>query len=697
MDNVLSIKGLAPSDLGDFTTIALLLLGAIGFVSKGKFWSKPDVYHEHWFHRPQDLTNEHGTTQKTTRDIAQKLEESTKQVVIFWGSQSGTAEGFANRLAREWHLRFGLEVLVADLSDYDIGTICKIPKTKLAIFILSTFGEGDPSDNSAGLWHWIRQSPPLLPNLRYAAFGLGNSNYKHYNRVVDVVVDALTKATATALLPAGRADDASGGTEEDFISWKMDVSEILRTTLKLTERTLSFEPSVNVREDKSLDIIDLYHGEPVVQRATSKAVVHPITITSAHEIFSDSNRNCLHVDIDLTDLPEMVYKTGDHLSIWPVNPSCEVNRLLRLLGLTERQDNPITIEAVSKDVRVRIPTPTTIIALLRHYLEICSPVSRDVVLFLAQLAPTQAASTLLRNLGKSKEAFADFQGREIVTFGRLLEYAAGPDTLWDNLPLAFMVDNLKQMQPRYYSISSSSMISPRHPSITAVVSKNSLANNPVTHIYGVTTNYLLAIKGSVSLPVGTPSPYELSNQNNGLSSSKVFAQVRRSKFRLPTLASHPIVMVAAGTGIAPFRAFISERARLKVMGKPVGRMLLFYGCRRSDEDYLYQQELSELQESLGRLENSASQTLQIITAFSRETDCKVYVQDRIAQKADEVCEMLADHDASFYVCGSAKMAREVARSVEGILQKQRGFDELKWRQWSEAKKGTNRWQEDVWG
>ena len=80
--------------------------------------------------------------------------------------------------------------LVADLSDYDADTIAALPKSTLVIFVLSTFGEGDPSDNAAGLWDWLHKGQDAglkLPGLRYAAFGLGNSNYKYYNRVVDQV------------------------------------------------------------------------------------------------------------------------------------------------------------------------------------------------------------------------------------------------------------------------------------------------------------------------------------------------------------------------------------------------------------------------------------------------------------------------------------------------------------------------------
>ena len=112
-----------------------------------------------------------------------------------------------------------MKALSIDLSDYDSETIALIPESKLSIFILSTFGEGDPSDNTTSFWEWLQKSSSdlRLPNLRYMAFGLGNSNYKYYNRVIDVVVEALDNAGAQRLMPVGKADDAQGATDRKSV------------------------------------------------------------------------------------------------------------------------------------------------------------------------------------------------------------------------------------------------------------------------------------------------------------------------------------------------------------------------------------------------------------------------------------------------------------------------------------------------
>ena len=124
--------------------------------------------------------------------------------------------------------------------------------------------------------------------------------------------------------------------------------------------------------------------------------------------------------------------------------------------------------------------------------------------------------------------------------------------------------------------------------------------------------------------------YALDGPNQICRGGKVFAQVRKSKFKLPLASTCPIIMVAAGVGLAPFRGFIQERARLGSMGLEIGTMKLFFGCRRVDEDLLYREELEYLRD------NTMKATFEILTAFSRHErkadGSKFYVQDRVLEQ-----------------------------------------------------------------
>jgi len=202
------------------------------------------------------------------------------------------------------------------------------------------------------------------------------------------------------------------------------------------------------------------------------------------------------------------------------------------------------------------------------------------------------------------------------------------------------------------------------------------------------------VNGSMQ-QAATPHPrsmtYGLDGPQNLLQNGKIYAHVRKSHFKLPSIASRPVIMVGAGTGIAPFRAFLQERATLLRMGREVGRTVLFFGCRNQYQDFIYDEELQELAQVLG-------ERFSLITAVSRlDRGTKAYVQDRVRENAEEVAELLAKQDTYFYICGLASMARGVSNVVGDELSRRQGWDARQLKDFIESKKRSKRWQQDVWG
>lgn len=594
-----------------------------------------------------------------------------------------------------------MAALVADMSDYESDSIARISESKLAFFISSTFGEGDPPDNVHDFWSWTESTRGKpLRKLQYFAFGLGNSNYKHYNAVIDDITARVEKLGATAMLPTGRADDVAGETEEHFSAWKATVLQTLKSRMGLAEHDPIYEPSLKVFvDDLSLDKAIVSHGVPMEQaarRAAARTVspIHALQVKSSHELFDVTNdRNCLHMEIDLSGVTGLKYKTGDHLAVFPTNPDAEVARLARSLGLSSKMQSAISIEALEEGTKPKVPSSTTISALLSHYLEITASVSRDVVASLVEFAPSQEAKERLLMLSKDAKLFHDHSSSQYVNLGRLLEYADSREAAWSSIPLSFVVEVIPAMRPRYYSISSSSVVQPRQAAITAVVADKALSTTGAS-IPGLATNYLLAMKCSMEqTPVPHPRgmAFALDGPQDLLRNGKIFAQIRKSQFKLPSTAARPVIMVGAGTGVAPFRAFLQERATLLRMGREVGRTMLFFGCRNECHDFIYKEEFEEVAKILG-------ERFSLITAFSRpDTGGKAYVQDRVKEYADGVCDLLVNQDAHFYICGSAAMAREVSNRVSVELKKRLGWDEQQLKEFAESKKKSRRWQQDVWG
>jgi NADPH-ferrihemoprotein reductase len=685
-----AVQSAKPSSTADGVAILIFLLSAFGYLTRGRVWDKADPHYGVWFERPQLEDGASSGRITATRDVAQKLIEGKYHCVIFWGSQSGTSERLAEILGRECLAHFGISALVADISDYDAESISRIQPTHFAIFILSTYGEGDPSDNTAGLWEYLKQAmnkKTRLENLRYFTFGLGNSNYKYYNRVLDVVVDTLNSAGATALMLPQKADDANGGTEEDFQAWKDDTFALFRQ-LGFQQEIVKYQPSIEVAFSNEVQSgRNLSHATSLVHHQTSsQSAIVPLTIKNAQELFTAGNRNCLHMEFDLGN-QDIVYKTGDHLGIWPCNPEEEIEKLLRVLGAQPRRHEVFSVRSNHDSIRPKIPSPTTLETAFRHHLEICAPVARKTVQDIAQFAPTPEAKAKLLEIGQSRERYENLTLTTHITLARLLELT-NANKPWTSLPLAFVIENLLPLQPRYYSISSSSVIAPRRIAITVLVVNKAISGNATSStIHGLTSNYLLS-SSCVTSNATTPIPsYQRTSEGQGLQGSKILAHVRKSKFKLPITSSTPLILISAGTGFAPFRAFLQERAKLHAIGKSVGKILLFFGCRNID-DFIYQEELNRIQEELG-------EKFKIVTAFSR-SGAKTYVQDRVSEYSSEVLEFLKN-GANMYICGKASMAREVDMKLEDAVGKAKGLDEAGVKAWADSLKKRGKWKADVWG
>ena len=162
------------------------------------------------------------TSNENSYSFLSKLE--SKSIVVFYGSQTGTAEEYAGRLAKE-ATQYGLKSMVADLMDYDMDDLRHFPQDKLAIFCLATYGEGEPTDNARDFHEWLLSDDRLADveqftnNLHYVMFGLGNKTYEHFNVMARICDKRLLELGAKRVGLRGEGDD-DGNLEEDFLNWK---------------------------------------------------------------------------------------------------------------------------------------------------------------------------------------------------------------------------------------------------------------------------------------------------------------------------------------------------------------------------------------------------------------------------------------------------------------------------------------------
>jgi NADPH-ferrihemoprotein reductase len=595
---------MAQLDTLDLVVLAALLVGTVAYFTKGTYWAvNADPY-------GSSLPANGAAKAGKSRNIIEKMDESDKNCVVFYGSQTGTAEDYASRLSKEGHSRFGLKTMVADLEEYDFDNLDAFPEDKLAVFVLATYGEGEPTDNAVEFYEFIGSEDisfseggsiddQPLNKLKYVAFGLGNNTYEHYNSMVRNVDKYLTKLGATRLGAAGEGDDGAGTMEEDFLAWKEPMWAAVSEKMGLEEREAEYEPVFEVTEKDDLTPEDdtVYLGEPNKNHleGTQKGPFNAnnpfiAPIAESAELFTAKDRNCLHMEIDIAG-SNLSYTTGDHIAIWPNNAGKEVDRLFKVLGREHKRHTVIAVKGLDPTAKVPFPSPTTYDAAFRYHIEIGAAVSRQLVSGLAQFAPNDEIKAELARLGSDKDYFKQKVTNRNLNLAQMLDIE-GKGQAWNKIPFSFLFEGLVKIQPRYYSISSSSLVQKDKISITAVVESIERSDSP--HVLkGVTTNYLLALKQKQH---GDPHPdphgldYAITGPRNKYDGIHVPVHVRHSNFKLPSDPSKPIIMVGPGTGVAPFRGFVQERAAQAKAGQTVGKTILFFGCRKKSEDFLYAKE-----------------------------------------------------------------------------------------------------------
>ncbi len=352
-----------------------------------------------------------------------------------------------------------------------------------------------------------------------------------------------------------------------------------------------------------------------------------------------SGKDTRHFEIAL-DGSGLTYEVGDALGVVPANCPELADEMLRTLGCTGGEAVP---GAKGGEVPLRE-------ALLRHYdiTKIAQP--------LLQAMAERSGDELLKQLtapGVNGELTKFLWGREIVDL--LLAHPRAKFA-----PMEF-VGLLKKLQPRLYSISSSPKAHPGQVHLTVgVVRYESLGR---------------ARKGVCST--------FLAERAGGGAAAPVFVHTNKG-FRPPADGSRPMIMVGPGTGIAPFRAFLEERRAVGATGKN----WLFFGDQRSEMDFLYREELEAMHRdgTLARLD----------TAFSRDQEEKIYVQQRMLEHATELFTWL-EAGAHFYVCGDAnRMAKDVDRALHQIIEQAGGRTAEPAAEYVKKMQAEKRYQRDVY-
>jgi len=268
----------------------------------------------------------------------------------------------------------------------------------------------------------------------------------------------------------------------------------------------------------------------------------------------------------------MKYTTGDHVGIWPLNPDQEVERFLNVLGLEGKRDQVIDIVSLDPALaKVPTPSPTTYESVLRYYLDISQLASRQAIHSFARFAPSERARRVLGRLGTDRNAYHVEVAEKGLRLAEVLSLAAGDDittspktgryTTW-NVPFSHILSSVPRLQPRFYSISSSSRMYPNEIHVTVVVAK-SRPSEAGNMIFGLGSNLLLNLKQAITSHdvaqnnINTEEEnanklptYTLTGPRNKYHKTQIHhlpIHTRPSKFRLPKSVKIPLILIGPGT------------------------------------------------------------------------------------------------------------------------------------------------------
>jgi sulfite reductase (NADPH) flavoprotein alpha-component len=526
----------------------------------------------------------------------------TTTVDVLFGTQTGTAEALADQLVAGATAR-GLGGRASALDDV---TPEQLAGMSHVLVVTSTYGEGEMPDNAGLFWDAIQASTvPRLEGLQYAVLGLGDTSYDEFCQAGKLLDTRFEQLGATRVHDRV---DCDVDYEDPAALWTAAVLDRIAAETGATGGT-GAAGSATTGTTAAGGAGSTRASRPGSQ--WTKRNPYPARLV-ANRLLSDprSAKEIRHYEFDLGD-SGITYAAGDALAVVPVNDDTLVDHVLEHLGATgdEVFDGRSVRELLRTDREVRTP-------------------SKDLIADLVQRAPACELAAVVAH-GDKQELDRWLWGRDVLDLLRDAgDTAPGLDEL---LPF------LRPLQARQYSISSSPLAHPDRIHLT--VASVRYGDDHRKHS-GVASTHL-ADRVEVGDEVG------------------VYLQPNAA-FGVPADGDAPLIMVGPGTGIAPFRGFLHERAA----SGATGRNWLFFGDQHRDTDFVYADELTALQADgvLTRLD----------LAFSRDQAEKVYVQTRMREQSRELYAWLED-GATFTVCGDAsRMAKDVEAALLDVIATERG-------------------------
>ena len=509
-------------------------------------------------------------------------------ITLISASQTGNARRVAEQL-RDDLIAAKLNVNLVNAGDYKFK---QIGQEKLLLIVASTQGEGEQAEEAVALHKFLQsKKAPQMKDTAFAVFALGDTSYEFFCQAGKDFDTRLGELGAERLLDRVDADVEYKDVAQ---AWSKRIVDVLKQ---------------RVPADVSAQAAPTLAGS--VNQVDSSPYTKELPLTATLAVNQkitgrDSDKDVRHLEIDLGD-SGLRYQPGDALGIWFENDPQLVQEIVELLWLKGDE----TVEVNDKKLSLS--------EALQHHIELTQNTTPIIEKY-AGLCRDEQLTGLLAD----KSALQHYA--QTVPFVDMVRRAP------TELDAQQLVDLLRPLTPRLYSIASSQAETESEVHITVGVVRYDIDGRPRS---------------------GGASGY-LADRLEEDGELKVFIE-HNDNFRLPANPETPVIMIGPGTGIAPFRAFIQQRDNDGATGKN----WLFFGNPHFTDDFLYQVEWQRYVKD-GLLTH-------ISLAWSRDQAEKVYVQDKLREQGAEVWQWLQE-GAHVYVCGDAnRMAKDVEQALLEII------------------------------
>lgn len=562
------------------------------------------------------------TSTSTDQSVSEPVSASTEplDVHVLYGTETGNAEEIAETFETKLNSQ-NLNVHLWDMDDFPRDSL---PEVEHLFIICSTQGVGEPPINALDLYDYLHgDDAPQLDQVNFAVLALGDQDFPDFCQAGKDFDHILGQLGANRV--ADRVD-CDFDYEETAEQWITNMLELLT---QASSNTNEETPSVE-NEDVTIE-------EPQAPYSKSnpfQAEVLKNTILTQPE----ASREVRHLEISLEGYRE-AYEPGDSLVVIPQNDPVLVNQLIDALNW----DAETPIQMNDSDSMRSLKEALT------HDFEI----AKLTPVLMKNAAELLGNPMLNANIQKSEWVQNYIYGKDVI------------DLIRDFTPVALepnmLPQLLRKLPPREYSIASSNKVNPNSVHITVRVVKYEAHRR---ERFGV-CSVQLADRTSV----GDKLPVYLKKNPN---------------FKFPYDTETPVIMIGAGTGIAPYRAYLQERAYLNLKGE----QWLIFGNQNYHHDFLYKDDLEQW------LEEGVLSKLDL--AFSRETENKIYVQHRIEENSAEFYKWI-QAGATIYLCGNKdEMASGVHESLIKVLIKEGNLDETEAEAYLTEMIKNQRYQRDVY-